>query len=246
MLSKRLTIQWPPEEAGENTVTMVVYSKLGHFVDIRVFKENYPVIEENPTSLDMYIENFEWTMTGDEIVMEPTIPDTFKLQFTHEIDSMAIIKSITCNLPVEDCATDPDVGTFWKVPGSDDRKETGSMLNPATGKVQEYVEMWRSLDDRKHTPTNEVREGKDTDSDQYVLRIEQKDFQGQLIRSGNWCQGILYDKLNKTVPLNVIRAYFDGEKWQYLIKYGSFKFPVDFAKPNTEIECDGLKWKCIE
>lgn len=250
MLSKRLSIQWPPEEPIEDTVTMVVYSKQDHFVDIRVFKSNYPIINENPT-IESFKKTFEWAMTGDEISLDATIPDTYVLKFTHEIDSLAIIKSIDQNLPLQQCLTDPDVGTFWKVPNSQDRKETGNMMNPATGKHQDYVEFWRSLSSTRSSPDVEVRELKedvDNDPHLFVLRIENDQFQGQLIRTGNWCQGILYNKQSKEVPLNIVRAYFKGAQWEYLIKFGDrCEFPLDFSgSEGDEVESGGNIWKCIE
>ncbi|CAH6719109.1 protein Hri1p [[Candida] jaroonii] len=245
MLSKRISIQWPPQEAGENTSTMVIYSKEGHFVDVRIFLENYPVIEENPTS--KFDDIFEWAMVGDEISLESTIPDTYKLQFTHEIDSLAIMKAINENLPLDQCLTEADVGTFWKT-DTEDRKETGNMTNPATGKKEDYVEIWRSVSSVQHTPENEVREPADEEvTPLYVLRIDTDEFHGQMIRSGNWIQGILHDKKNSKVPLNVIRCYVKDSKWEYLINYSNFKFPVDFdGAKGDSITIDNVKWTCIE
>ncbi|EGV64849.1 hypothetical protein CANTEDRAFT_113613, partial [Yamadazyma tenuis ATCC 10573] len=229
---------------------MVIYSKGEHFVDIRVFKDHYPVIEENPRSLKQFTDTFEWTMTGDEIPMEAAIPDTYVLSFTHEIDSLAVVKSIEENIPVEQCLSEPDVGTFWKLPDSEDRKETGNMTNPATGKKGDYVEIWRSLSALNATPSEDVRETPHdiaNDKNLHVLRVlDNEQFEGQFIRSGAWCQGLLYDKLNKIVPLNVVRGYFDGEKWQWLIKYGSFNFPVLFSGSiGDTIDINGVVWSCI-
>lgn len=249
MMSKRLSIQWPPEEASENTETMVVYSKDDHFVDIRVFKTSYPTINENP-DLETFKNTFEWTMTGDEISLEPELPDTYVLQFTHEIDSLAIMKSIETKTPLEQCANDPDMGTFWKVPGSQDRKETGHMVNPATGKDQEYVEYWRSLSSSKTTPEFEVRElpeDVENDDKMFVLRVNLDVYHGQVIRTGNWCQGLLHNKKNLSIPLNVVRAYFDGTKWHYLIKFGNVDLPLEFnGKKGETIVYKDITWECIE
>lgn len=248
MLSKRLSIQWVPEEPHENTSTMVVYSNESHFVDIRVFNDHYPIVEDGTKT--PFSDVFEWVMTGDEVPVEATIPNTYVIKFTHEIDSMAVMKSISLGKPVEECIGADDVGTFWNDDSTLDRKETGCMVNPATNQQQNYVEMWRSLNAMKHSPEKEVRElSEDNDDTMYVLRTleEEKQFQGQLIRTGNWCQGVIYDKSNEKVPLNVIRSYFDGEKWQMLINYGSLMFPVDFhGDKNDTLEISGIKWKCIE
>lgn len=248
MLSKRLSIQWPPESAGEDTETMVIYSKQDHFVDIRVYKSQYPVINETP-DLQAFKNTFEWTMIGDEIPLEPTDPNTYVLKFTHEIDSLAIVKSIEQGKPLEQCLTEPDVGTFSKLPGTEDRKETGHMINPATGKDQNYIEIWRSLSANKHSLTKEVRETPEdieNDPNLFVLRVDLAQYHGQLIRTGNWCQGILHNKNNSVVPLNVVRAFYD-EKWNYLIKFGDIEMPLEFGgRKGDHVTKGGIEWECIE
>lgn len=246
MLSTRISIQWPPEEVGENTKTMVIYSNEGHFVDIRIFLDQYPIIQSNPESLENFTRAFEWATTGKELELEATIPETYRLQFDTDVNSVDVIKSIEQNLPLDACKGAADIGTFWKVPGSSERKETGSMVNPATGKNSEYVEIWRTISSVESTPEKEVLPKDNEQPDLYVLKAQMQGFDGLFIKSGNWCQGVLYDQLNKIVPLNVVRGFY-REKWEYLIKYGSFEFPMDFqGKKGDTVNVDGISWTCIE
>lgn len=243
MLSQRISIAWPPKPADEKTSTMVVSSKRGKFVDIRVQLEHYPITD---TNID-FRKVFEWVMVGDEIPVAPDIPHTYKIKFTHDIDSIAIWKSIDTGLPLEQCQTSPDVGTFWKTDGLD-RKETGHLINPETGLNQEYIEIWRSLSPNNHTPSHEAREqDQEDDPDVYVLQINLSSHHGQLIRTGNWVQGLLYDKNNHQMPLHVVRAFFNGDHWEYLIKYSKYEFPIGFkGSPSDTITVGEMVWNCIE
>lgn len=258
-LSTRVSIQWPPELAAEKTRTLILASPEGHFVDIRIYKEYEgsfggpgPDVQHQSLSqpqsqpLPFFGDVFEWCMTGKEV----PIPNTNSISFPHVIDSQAIARSIRLGLPLEE--GEADVGHFSSIPGSDDRKETGAMTNPATGKVQDYIEIWRSLDPLAHTPEHEVRESKgNTPIPVSVLEVvENPQYQGTVIKYGNWIQGLVYDKENNDVPLHVIQQYGPRTKpRQTVIEYGDITlFPLDF---NTELnETTNLKenlvWKRIE
>lgn len=243
-LSTRVSIQWPPELAGEDTKTLILTSPNGHFVDIRIFKDKLPFVPG--PEVPFFADVFEWCMTGKEV----EIPNTNSISFPHVIDSHAIAKSISQGQPLED--GEADVGHFFSIPGSDDRKETGSMTNLATGKVQDYVEIWRSLDPLTHSPDHEVRQVKGgAPVPVCVLEVvENVQYQGTLIKYGNWIQGLIYDKSDDKVPLHVIQRYCpENGTEQTVIEFGDIKlFPLDFKTELDEVLVvkDNLCWKRIE
>ncbi|CAN3479323.1 hypothetical protein DICA0_E15478 [Diutina catenulata] len=227
-LSTRVSIQWPPEVASESTSTMVFTSPDNHFVDVRVHRNHYPL-----TALldDPYTEVFEWVITGVEK------PQGDSIAFEHEIDSQAIANG-----------TDPsaDIGHFEAIPDSNDRQETGSMMNPATGKVQDYVEIWRSLDPTRHQPDHEVVATSTSPSYRVqVMKITERDgrYQGTVIQLGDWVQGVVYDRSDEKHPLHVLRMH----KRQRLVVFGRADwFPLGEYSLHQQVKVFDLLWTCIE
>lgn len=245
-LSTRVSLQWLPDLAFEETSTLVIASPQGHYVDIRIYKDK---LLDKPISNDEYFNDiFQWCLAGKEV----PIKNTSKIIFKSVIDSQAISRSILLNKPLIDCIGDDDVGDFSTIENSDDRIETGEMTNPETGKKQDYIEIWRSLDPEEHTPILEVKEPKNPKSSKvHVLEVSTSDFEGKVVRLGNWMQGIIYDKFNKKNPINVIRSFYnnDASEWDHLIEYGDISlFPVEFIGEVGDISYigDRIVWKCIE
>lgn len=232
-------MQWLPDKADEITNTMVFTSPSDHFVDVRIFQKNYPFIGDS-TNPKKFEEVFEWAMTG----VEKPIVGTNKIEFVHEINSHCVLKAVEKGVPLEECPSDPDVGAFFPIAGSEDRKETGSMLNPTTGKVGEYVEIWRSLDPNQTRPDSEARET-EADVESAVYQPVTSGFSGKLIRLGNWVQGILYDTADKDHPLSVVRLFWDDKSSSYatLIKYGRHEFPDIFE--GLRLSIGGIEWQKI-
>lgn len=231
VLSTRVSIQWLPDEPSEPTSTIVSTSASDHFVDVRIFKHKYPHVQEG-LAPQAFEDIFDWVITGEE----QEIPGTSKIQFNHAINLQEIMKSLKTGLPLLECKSEPDIGDFSSIENSEDRKETGSMVNPETGKMTPYIEIWRSLNPEKSTPSMEVREGKDEFGHKYELSgeivnwtydLNEDSRYGRIIRLANWVQGIVYDKSEKTHPLSVLRAYFDETSGEFIkvIKYGLYQFP---------------------
>lgn len=237
-LSTRVSIQWPPELAEEKSSTMVFTSPKDLFVDVRILTDHYPYKKR---AVDLpFTDVFQWVIVGTE----ECIPNSNKIAFHHEVDSMAIAELLQSGKSVSECIGGPDVGNFFSIPDSEDRKETGEMVNPDTGKVQDYIEIWRSLDPDFHTPTKLARETSATVHLASVYDVNTERYQGRIIRLGNWLQGVLYDKHSSAQPLHVVRAHRDsvGSNWHYLIEYGNTGlFPVDGEATETEVE-----WQCVE
>lgn len=76
---------------------------------------------------------------------------------------------------------------MYPVEGTNEVLERGAMINPETGKVEDYEELWEDLEVR-------MREGKENESFiSWVLKTkghggEQK---GMVIRIGEWIQGVM-------------------------------------------------------
>jgi hypothetical protein len=239
MLSTRVSIQWPPEPVGEDTKTVVITTPDNHFVDLRVYLEHYPYRIQTSEEFENV---FQWCSCG----VERPIANSNKIEFCQEINSIAIWKSIRANEPL--LPPEPDIGEFSSIPNSEDRKEVGTMTNPATGKQQLYVEIWRSLDPDKHTHEYEVPQlSRPIVNEIFTLVVSSVGYSGKLVRVGNWAQGIIYNKSNKETPLHVIQSHYDGS-WNTLLAYGATElFPVAFnGIINDTVRINHLEWKCIE
>lgn len=241
-LSRRISIQWLPDNAEEETSTMVITSPENRFVDIRIYKSKFPC---KKGSQENFSDIFEWCMTGTE----ESIKGSSKVVFHHEIDSHEIAESIRTSTPIKDCRGGPDVGDFSVIEGSTDRKETGTMKNPKTNELQDYIEIWRSLDPVKNSPDNEAIQTADTDfTPWFVLKATGSKSNGLLIRVGNWIQGILYHEADKISPLSVVRAFYIAKenRWNYLIDFGKDEFPIDFRGQINLTIVKSQSWTCLE
>lgn len=234
-------MQWLPEPESEPTSTYVMTSPGLHFVDIRILNSSYPI--DSTHSQKLYEEVFDWVLTGTE----QEVTGTNEIKFVLEIDSLEVGEAKKANKPLSECRRPTDLGFFHSIPNSEDRKETGNMLNPSTGKKQDYVEVWRSLDPAEHTPSKEVREPSAPVAPLplYVLTTQLDKYEGKVVRLGNWMQGLVHDKSNH--DLHVVRSWYNGEKWEHQIKYGDLDlFHLEFyGKKGDEIN-GKVSWKCIE
>lgn len=227
--SIRVSIQWPPAEEYENTETLVLLSNEQHFVDIR-FRDD--------------IDRIDWILTGKEY----DIPNTNKIEFQHEINT---------NVPGFH-GGEFDVGNFNSIPNTDDREETGEMMNPQTRKVQPYREVWRSIDPLKSTFENFVREDSNSDVKVpcVVLKVVQKpgvNYIGTVVRLGNFLQGALLNKDTETY--NCAQYYLEDGKWEHHLdatevgKDGSdddIVPSIPFEINENLIELDGVEWEVVE
>lgn len=236
-LSTRVSLQWPPKEPEELSDTLVMTSKSGHFVDIRIFKEYYPLAEIVASKPVDTV--FQWCMSGiEESFGENTI------NFKKDLDSAAVAEATKVGKRPTLIQGLPDIGHFSAIEGSQDRKETGSMINPETNYEENYIEIWRSLDPVSHSPTSEVREKEPFLSKAIVLKVSDESYEGKLIKLGNWLQGLLYTRLSCT--FSIIRSHYDGQ-WNDLIKYGDKSFPkLLISNEGENINFDGVIWHCLE
>lgn len=228
--STRISIQWPPEEALEHSVTMVSSVPSGKFVDLRSLKD--PKTEEELKF------PFEWAIIGYSTQLGGG-----KTQFSHEIDSRVANAKLEClkeGKKYKDEDDVPDIGLFSTLPDGD-RREDGEMLNTATGKILPYIEIWRTIDGDLTTPTELARLSpeKNNDTIKYALfEIDTDLYEGLYITIGKWGQGILNRKkvedpkaIDSTI--SCIRT-FEGK---LILSYGIDvdQFPVNESKPDWKL-----------
>lgn len=242
-LSTRIYIQRPPDPPSETTHTLVSTSPANHFVDCRIRKERLPHVQQGQEPED-FEKVFDWVMTGTEVPIE----GTNKIHFKHDINLKEVVESVQSGKPIEKCKDEEDIGEFGPVEGSEDRQETGILTHPVTGKLNPYIEIWRSLDPEEHSPEQEARE-KQKNVKSVVWEADLSDHKGKLVRLGNWVQGVIYDKNERVHRLSILRSYFNSKtnKWEAQIKYGLLGFPDSFdLRVGETTTADGVTWKCVE
>ncbi|KJA17150.1 hypothetical protein HYPSUDRAFT_146874 [Hypholoma sublateritium FD-334 SS-4] len=113
-VSERRSIRWPPAPASEPTDTLVLSGATGVFVDVRFLKD-----APGEGVLD-------WAFAG----VKEELRDG-GVRFVHHIDSRTL-----------DARSVVDAGYNTPLPDGD-TLEVGEMVNPATGRVAPYEEVWR-------------------------------------------------------------------------------------------------------
>lgn len=144
-------------------------------------------------------QEIEWAFCGQTKTSGQTTV------YTHDIDS----KGQSCE----------DSGHFEQL-SSGDLKETGSMFNSATQRVEPYIEVWRRTDPES---SELVPRGNKVLSNVVFQVLEKKkgqDLVGKIVRVGKWIQGVEKDGSN----FKFFRGcYEDGhEAATILASYGLF------------------------
>lgn len=126
-ISSRAYIQWLPDPPSEPTSTLVLTSSQRGFVDIRV------IADDTPGSKPINPSHVEWSFAGHSTSC--VVDGKTHTQWHHWIDS----KTQT----PEDVV---DKGEMLPEDSEGLALEKGSMVNPITGRMTEYVEAWRDVD----------------------------------------------------------------------------------------------------
>ncbi|EGU11844.1 Proteophosphoglycan 5 [Rhodotorula toruloides ATCC 204091] len=119
LVSTRLSLRWPPEPPTEEEEVLVVQGRSGFFLDLRVKQRRLELADGSHKQANAAKGNCEvtWATAGWKEVLAPR--------------------------PGEDDSP-PDEGSFKTLPNGD-VLERGEMVNPETGKIAAYEEVWRRL-----------------------------------------------------------------------------------------------------
>jgi hypothetical protein len=223
-ISTRAFIQWLPDEPSEPTSTQVLTSSQRRFVDIRVLADKCV----NPTHV-------EWAFAGrstSKVVDGKTLS-----QWHHWIDSKTT--------KPEDVV---DKGEMLPEDASGLALEKGEMVNPATGRLTEYVEGWRDGEiGVVPSPGDEVvrrfyeelrgrgvrvggvRDLRTTDDSSRLSVVlqhedEARRSRGLVIRLGHLCQGVM--RVGEDFA-HERWEWCQGDGWRQTFVSGKLSMPCD-------------------
>ncbi|KAI9766429.1 MAG: hypothetical protein M1840_006536 [Geoglossum simile] len=166
-ISERKSIRWLPDRAKEPTSTLVLTSRNLHFVDLRILKPLNPGEPDLPNEGGP-CSRLEWAFSG--VAKYTELPDRVHAEWSHEIDSRAN----SLNKDEGDLILQHDGSVL----------ETGRMVNPATGEMTQYEEVWADLE------VNITGGGSHRISIVIAVVDDLRGIKGKIVRVGQWCQGI--------------------------------------------------------
>ncbi|OCK85794.1 hypothetical protein K432DRAFT_227934 [Lepidopterella palustris CBS 459.81] len=191
-ISTRDYIFWKGSYATEPTSTLVLTSSTSKFIDIRIFKPTNLSEPELPNEGGP-MTRLEWAFAGNSRTFTIPNPINSRDPITHSIWEHWVDSNVPPDVPAA-----ADEGDMYPQP--DGRTlESGQMVNPATGTLTAYEEMWRDI------PVAAI--GSDNTKSSVVITIDEpaQQTRGMIIRIGQWCQGLL--KIGNEVTV---------ERWEYL------------------------------
>lgn len=135
--------------------------------------------------------------------------------------------------------------------GPDETVERGKMINPETGVVQGYEEIWRELPVLLTVEANGTRT-----NIAIVMVAENKALRarGMIVRVGQWCQGVLRSGENTSCErwcLQDAESEAAGQ-WECVLRIGRGDLPCHVLWEGhglidgEEIHSGGLVWRCEE
>ncbi|KAL6400880.1 HRI1 domain protein [Ilyonectria robusta] len=232
-ISLREHIRWLPDEASEPTSTVVVTSPQRRYVDLRIFRPEGDQKAWSGQEEALPVDRLEWGIAGTS---SSWMRDDGKggqirhSQWEHWIDS---------HTTEPENATDE--GDMFPQPDGT-TLETGSMVNPATGKDTAYEEVWLDVEPIP-TSTSDVKS--------IVLHMEtETGGRGSVVRLGQYCQGFLREGDLMTAE----RWEWEAAKgWKRTIRMGDAELPCEKvlddglgAKKDEVVEIGGNAWKVVE
>jgi len=222
-----------PGEAEEPTFTIVLTSQTSHYVDVRIYKEQYWKELEGRNGINS-IAVVEWAFAGTSSTTQgsngPGDTKSIHSVWEHWIDSKSDNPQ-------------PDEGNMWPQ-SNGDVLERGTQILPVTGLQTEYEELWGDLDVEK------VGEEKERIS--IVLKVENQEShtRGLVVRVGDWCQGIM--KSGGVLNIERWHCMKTQNTWERVVKIGSSDLPCVAACNNEmtsekgTVVSNGLLWNVIE
>ncbi|KAK5169873.1 uncharacterized protein LTR77_005851 [Saxophila tyrrhenica] len=241
-ISIRDYIRWGSEEASEPTTTLVLTSPERRFVDIRVLKakDNDEAQSQDTIGADLLpFTRLDWAFAGtSESEVRLTAAKSSAQEASGHVHSKwhHWISSRTRN--VDGIVDEGDM-----FPQPDGRTlETGSMVNPASGKVEAYEEMWADPE-----PTGAGEEGKVCKV--LILRDEAHEARGMVVRVGQFCQGVL--RIGEAFALERW-GWREHGGWRREVRMGDLWLPCgvpcdgERVKLGGEVKYGDHVWKCVE
>ncbi|KAH0542852.1 hypothetical protein FGG08_002807 [Glutinoglossum americanum] len=249
--SKRRSIRWLPNEAIEPTSTLVLTSRNQHFVDLRIFKPLVPGEPDLPNEGGP-LRRLDWAFSGIATVTEDR-PGCLHSEWSHEVDSRS---------------DNPDKDEGDLIPQRDGSiLEIGRMVNPSTGEMTDYEEVWEDLE-------VEVTGG---DTHRICIVVGTVDdvrgIRGKIVRVGQWCQGILKvgavtsverwhwapRSSDTSTASKGEQSNGSGGDWERVVKTGGAYIPcsltfmsgthlngVPATEENDELKAGDTTWKVVE
>lgn len=200
-ISLRHYVRWLPDPVPDedNTTTIVTTSNENRFVDLRVFKEAFSV----ETASGQPLSQLEWGLAGTSSSTPAKGPNGEEITrgiWKHWIDSRCL-----------DADRVQDEGDNYTLPNGL-VLEKGSMVNPVTGKVTPYEEVWEDV---------EVEVIKQVLCVVVQLHDDSRKARGMVVRVGQFCQGIL--RVGSEV--SVERWEWKEGSWEIRVRMGTMGLP---------------------
>ncbi|KAF2718185.1 hypothetical protein K431DRAFT_315174 [Polychaeton citri CBS 116435] len=242
-LSHRKWIRWLPEEASEPTTTLVLTSPEKRFVDLRVFK---PPKGNDEIEDILPLARLDWAIGGHSESESRNATDG--TVYTHS-KWHHWVSSRVPNSEVEGVADEGDMvvqqdGTVL---------EKGSMVNPETGTVGDYEEVW--FDEAAVGTTGKVK------CIVLALQDDRHKERGMVIRAGQWCQAVLRTGDHVTLERwkwsdpSSSESGNNSSGWHRQVRIGDGFVPCGAAiegsdagrlKPGGEVTFKEQIWKVVE
>ncbi|KZZ99227.1 hypothetical protein AAL_02778 [Moelleriella libera RCEF 2490] len=189
-ISIRRSIRWPPDDASEPTSTIVLTSPGRLFVDVRILTDEHGQV---PSGDDVPLDRLDWAIAGTSFsssLSSQAGAGSWHARWEHWIDSRT------------DAAAAADEADMVTLGPDNVVLEKGAMVNPQTGRVAPYEEIWEDED----VPGGQGRvvvlrwedraaaaggHGDDDDDDGGSGSGSNSRDRGLAIRLGRYCQGIV-------------------------------------------------------
>ncbi|KAK0746461.1 hypothetical protein B0T18DRAFT_438441 [Schizothecium vesticola] len=174
-ISLRRHIRWLPDPASEPTSTIVVTSPERRFVDIRVLLDAQSLPDGT-----LPLSGLDWAIAGTSTSSDPLPDGSSHCVWSHWISSRTA--DVDGVADEGDNHPQPDGSVL----------ETGRMVNPATGEVGDYEEVWVS----EEIKTVEAGGGPPGEGEGPVCVVMKMEAEGgmkrgMLVRLGQYCQAVV-------------------------------------------------------
>lgn len=257
-ISIRKWIRWESHSPTPPTSTIVLTSPQRRFVDIRVL---LPL--PTPPDSELPLEQLEWAIAGTSTSSPVLNPKTKEVEYSHCVWSHWI------DSRVNNRDAGADEGDNYPVEGHPELTlERGRMVNPASGRVEGYEEMWVAGEVRAVEGVGCVVLEYDADlkgeegwarGERGKQGEDERVGRGMVVQLGGYVQGFLRDGGD----VRVERWVWEGErgKWEKRVRIGSGGLkggegviPVEFVTEvggqmevgDEVMGVGGRRWRVVE